>query len=268
MTQDGTGSATRWGPLFGAGAATWAETWEGPQGWGTPVYAHVLDRAGVGPATAVLDCGCGAGRFVGLAAERGADVAGIDASSELIAIAAKRSPMADLRVGDLEALPWPDGSFDVVTGFSSFQFADDHVAALSEARRVSRGQVWVIVPTRLADSGIPQVFATLTRLLSSQALAGLKRSGMYALSAPGALEEVLAAARMNPRTDETVEAGSVFSDPAATVGAFLSAGATALAVRHSGQPAVEKALYDAIEPFTERDGQVVLPGWFRVVRSG
>ncbi|MGH8825422.1 MAG: class I SAM-dependent methyltransferase [Jiangellaceae bacterium] len=198
MAQDGKGSGTRWGPLFGAGAATWAETWEGPQGWGTPVYAHVLDRARIGPATTVLDCGCGAGRFVGMAVERGAAVAGIDVSRELIEIAARRSPAADLRVGDFEALPWPDGSFEVVTGFSTFQFADDHVAALSEARRVSRGQVWVIVPTRLADSGIPQVFATMTTLLPSDALASLKRSGMYALSAPGALEEVLAAAPGGP----------------------------------------------------------------------
>ena len=39
------GSATRWGPLFGARAGDWAETWEGPAGWGTPAYEHVLDRA-------------------------------------------------------------------------------------------------------------------------------------------------------------------------------------------------------------------------------
>ena len=135
------------GSLFGARATTWAETWEGPYGWGTPVYEHVLDRPRIGPGTTVLDCGCGAGRFVGLAAQRGAAVAGIDASGELAEIAATRTPRADIRVGDFEALPWPDKTFDVVTGFSTFQFADDHVAALAEARRVSRGQVWVVIPT-------------------------------------------------------------------------------------------------------------------------
>ena len=56
----------------------------------------------------MLDCGCGAGRFVALATKRGAAVAGIDASGELAAIAAKRTPGADIRVGDVEALPWPD----------------------------------------------------------------------------------------------------------------------------------------------------------------
>lgn len=268
MRQYARGSARRWGPLFGAGARTWAQTWEGPEGWGTPVYAHVLDRARVGPDTTVLDCGCGAGRFVRLAAERGAQVAGIDASRELIEIAAERCPQADLRVGDMESLPWPDDSFDVVTGFSTFQFADDHAAALTEARRVSRGEVWVVIPTRLADSGIPQVFSALPTLLPTEALDSLKQSGMYALSAPGELEQVLATARMTPRADETIEAGVVFPDPAAAVRAFLSAGATTLATRHSGQPAVERALYDALGDFTADGGQVTLPGWFRVVRAG
>jgi predicted TPR repeat methyltransferase len=38
----------------------------------------------------LLDCGCGAGRFARMAADRGASVAGIDASAELIEIAAAR----------------------------------------------------------------------------------------------------------------------------------------------------------------------------------
>lgn len=146
----------------------------------------------------MLDCGCGAGRFVRLAAERGASAAGIDASRELVDIAATQNPEADLRVGDLKALPWPDDAFDIVTGFSSFQFADDHAVALAEARRVSQGDVWVVIPTRLHDSAIPQVFATLMPLLPSEARPILKRSGMYALSAPGALDEVLATAGMPP----------------------------------------------------------------------
>jgi hypothetical protein len=56
------GSGAVWGPLFDARAANWAQTWEGTNGWGTPVYGHVLDRAGISAGTRVLDCGCGAGR--------------------------------------------------------------------------------------------------------------------------------------------------------------------------------------------------------------
>jgi SAM-dependent methyltransferase len=260
-------SGTWWGPLFGARAATWAATWEGPEGWGAPVYTHVLDQAQVGLGTALLDCGCGAGRFVHLATERGASAAGIDASRELVEIAAKKNPEADLRVGDLEALPWADDGFDIVTGFSSFQFAEDHAGALAEARRVSQGDVWVVIPTRLDNSGIPQVFATLMPLLPSEARPILKKSGMYALSAPGALEKVLATAGMTPRSDETIGATTVFADAAAAVEAFLSAGATELAVQHSGQSTVATALYDALTPFSGESDQVSLPGWFRVVQA-
>jgi SAM-dependent methyltransferase len=260
-------SGTWWGPLFGARAATWAATWEGPEGWGTPVYTHVLDQAQVGPGTTVLDCGCGAGRFISLAAERGASAAGIDASRQLVEIAATQNPEADLRIGDLEALPWRDDAFDIVTGFSSFQFAEDHTAALAEAGRVSQGDVWVVIPTRLRDSAIPQVFATLMPLLPSQTRLILKNSGMYALSAPGALDEVLTTAGMTPRSDETIDATTVFADAAAAVEAFLSAGATELAVRYSGQSVVATALYDALTPFTGEGDQVSLPGWFRVVQA-
>jgi ubiquinone/menaquinone biosynthesis C-methylase UbiE len=268
MDRHGRGSGTRWGPLFGARASTWAQTWEGPRGWGTPVYEHVLDRAHIGPGMTVLDCGCGAGRFVGLASQRGAAAAGIDASGDLAEIAAKRTPEADIRVGDIEALPWPDQTFDVVTGFSTFQFADDHAAALTEARRVSRGQVWVAIPTRLAASEIPQVFAALATLFPPESLPTLKRSGMYALSASGTLEETLSKAEMSPRSDQTIEATTVFPDIGAAVDAFLSAGATALAIRHSGQHAVEQALHDALAPFIGEHGQVTLPGWFRVIQTG
>ena len=132
------GSAGRWGPLFGARAGDWAETWEGPGGWGGLVYEHVLDRTAIGPATSVLDCGCGAGRFLQLASAHGAKVAGIDAAGAMVELAAERAPEADLCVGDLEGLPWGDGSFDVVTGFSSFSSPTTRLARWPR-RDASRG---------------------------------------------------------------------------------------------------------------------------------
>lgn len=71
---------------------------------------HILDQAKIGSGIRVLDCGCGAGRFARMAADRGGLVAGIDAAEQLIDIAAERTPDGDFRTGDLEALPWPDDS--------------------------------------------------------------------------------------------------------------------------------------------------------------
>ena len=259
------GSGTRWGPLFGGRARDWAEIWEGPRGWGTPVYEHVLDRAKIGSGTRVLDCGCGAGRFARMAADRGASVAGIDAAKELIEIAAERTPDGDFRVGDLEALPWADDSFDAVTGFSAIQFADDKVRALTEARRVSRGPVAVVIPSRVSESGIALVFKPLFPLFPPEALESMKHSGMFALSEPGKLEEVLAAAGLTVDEDDEIETLIAFDDTPGAVRAFVGAGPTALAIRISGELAVAQAVGEALGPFTDTDGRVTLPAWYRVV---
>ena len=50
---------------------------------------------------------------------------------------ARRVPEADLRVGDMQFLPYDDDAFDAVAGFNSFFFAADIVAALREAGRVA-----------------------------------------------------------------------------------------------------------------------------------
>jgi ubiquinone/menaquinone biosynthesis C-methylase UbiE len=76
-------------------------------------------------------------------AERGLQPFGLDASEALIELARARLPEADLHVGDMEALPYDDDTFDLVTGFNSFFFANDMVVALREARRVAKpGRPW------------------------------------------------------------------------------------------------------------------------------
>jgi SAM-dependent methyltransferase len=259
------GSAARWGPLFGAKASAWADTWEGSAGWGTPVYEHVLERAEIGAGTSVLDCGCGAGRFAGMAVERGAEVTGIDASSELVEIAAGRVPSAEFRTGDIEALPWDDDTFDAVTGFSSFQFADDKVRALREAGRVSRSLVAVVVPTRAAESGIASVFKPVFPLFGEEALGSLKQSGIFALSEPGRLDETVAAAGLTPHADDEIECPVAFEDLEAAVRAFMGAGPMQLAIDISGEAAVADAVRSGLEPFAGGHGRVVLDGWFRAL---
>ncbi len=263
----GGGSAVRWGPLFGAHAQDWAETWEGPGGWGSPVYQHVLDRAMIGAGTAVLDCGCGAGRFTRMAADRGGRVAGIDAAEQFISIAAERTPEGDFRVGDLEALPWPDDSFEVVTGFSSFQFADDKIRAFAEAARVSRHLVAVVIPTRVPESGVASVFKPLFPFFPSDALMSMKDSGMFALSEPGRLDGLLAGAGLAVQDDDEIECPVIFDDTEDAVRGFIGAGPMQLAIMESGERAVDEGVRKALTPFTEPDGRVTLPAWYRAVMT-
>ena len=129
-TTEATAAAAMQSELWSERAQDWAEVVESElDPWLGPIYEEVLDRLAVGAGTAVLDVGCGAGRFARMARDRGASVSGIDITPTFVAIA---------RLGDLQALPWADDTFDVVTGFNSFFYAEDLGAALREAHRVAR----------------------------------------------------------------------------------------------------------------------------------
>ena len=136
-----TGSAERWGALWGARPADWALS-EDQQ---VPTYEEALRRVGPVSGRLVLDVGCGVGAFLCLVAARGAHVFGLDASQALLEVARRRLPDADLRVGEMEALPYDDDAFELVTGFNSFFFANDLVAALREAGRVAKPGAPVVI---------------------------------------------------------------------------------------------------------------------------
>ncbi len=125
------------------------DTWRGvDEGWGRRAvdfatlsepancreYLSLHHHLGVRERDRLLDVACGAGLSVELASARGATCAGIDASPRLIAVARDRSPGADLRVGDMHALPWGDASFDVVTSFRGIWGTTSE--ALGEVHRV------------------------------------------------------------------------------------------------------------------------------------
>jgi SAM-dependent methyltransferase len=111
---------------------------EGPLNWGTPLFERVLQRAGVGRGTLLLDLGCGAGRLCRIAADRGARVTGIDQEAGQIERAAALVPEGAFEVGDILALPYPAARFDVVTCVQSLMHVTNPLTALREAARVAR----------------------------------------------------------------------------------------------------------------------------------
>jgi SAM-dependent methyltransferase len=140
-TTSTSGSAAKWGPLWGARPRDWAEN-EDQQ---LPTYEAAIRRVGMAPGDQMLDIGCGTGVFLALAADRGAQPFGLDASAALLEIARERVPHADVRVGEMEALPYEADSFGLVTGFNAFFFAADLVAALREAGRVAKPDAPVVI---------------------------------------------------------------------------------------------------------------------------
>src|SRR5437868_12209979 len=108
-TQQGT--AELQGRLWNVKAADWAELQEP---YVTPAFIAALDALGVSDGTRLLDVGCGAGRALRLAADRGAKVTGLDASHGLLEYARRRVPDATIVQGELQSLPFADGTFDAV----------------------------------------------------------------------------------------------------------------------------------------------------------
>src|SRR5919198_1683371 len=197
-TSDATvrGSSAVQGELWGARARDWAQVQEEAQ---RELYGPVLDAAGVGAGTRLLDVGCGSGLACIIGAERGARVWGLDAALPLIEIARERLPAADLRVGEIEALPFEDAGFDVVTGFNSFQYAADPERSLREARRVTRpgGAVAIVTwgaPERCDATAYLKALGSLLPPPPSGA------PGPFALSEPGALEDLATRAGLTPQT--------------------------------------------------------------------
>lgn len=94
------------------------------------------------PGQRVLDLACGTGNAALVAGRRYCEVTGIDYVPALIERAKLRAVaegMAiDFRVGDAQALPVPDASFDVVLSALGVMFAPDQEKAASELLRVAR----------------------------------------------------------------------------------------------------------------------------------
>jgi len=92
----------------------------------------------------LCDVGCGAGGLVAHAQSLGIFAAGVEPDAAKVAEGGATG--LDLRQGVAEALPFPDGSFDLVTFENSLHHVTDVAQALAEAARVARRAIVIIDP--------------------------------------------------------------------------------------------------------------------------
>lgn len=85
---------------------------------------RVIELASVASGSKALDLCCGTGDIAFALAKRGAETTGLDFSPQMLEVAAQRSKAAAARCqtpslkfiqGDAQQLPFPDGTFDIVT---------------------------------------------------------------------------------------------------------------------------------------------------------
>jgi ubiquinone/menaquinone biosynthesis C-methylase UbiE len=131
----------------------WQMTGSGPEAYErhlvptifAPWAAVLLELARLQPGERVLDAACGTGVVARAASSRvGArgHVTGVDFNPGMLEVARATADGAGQAIawqeGNLEALPFRDGSFDVVLCQQGLQFCPDKAAAVSELRRVLR----------------------------------------------------------------------------------------------------------------------------------
>jgi SAM-dependent methyltransferase len=255
-------SASLQGKLWGRRSRDWAELQEKVI---LPAHRRVFERLAPSPGSALLDVGCGAGGPSALAASLGCRVHGLDASAELLEIARERVPDGDFRLGELLSLPWPDATFDYVTGFNSFQYATDPVAALAEARRVLRpgGKVGIVVWGSVEECEAVSHMKALGSLLpppppgAPGPLAGEQR-----------IADIAREAGFTVETDERVDCPWHYPDLDTALRALKSAGPVARVIDVAGEEAVDEALTRCLAGHRQTDGSYLFKNRFRALTGG
>jgi ubiquinone/menaquinone biosynthesis C-methylase UbiE len=100
-----------------------------------PVVAECLSGREPG---AALDAACGTGRFAEFLARRGHQVIGVDSSPDMLAHARRRVPDGEFRVAELDLLPLPDNSADVIVCALALVHVPRLQPVLAELARVLR----------------------------------------------------------------------------------------------------------------------------------
>lgn len=127
------------------------------------VADHVVRSARIRAGERVLDVACGTGNTALMARARGAAVTGLDLTPELLAVARERAGEEGLgditwQLGDAEALPFPDGAFDVVVSSCGLMFAPDQPKVASEVARVTKPGGRIAIQAWKGDGGLGRMF--------------------------------------------------------------------------------------------------------------
>lgn len=251
------GSAQVQGELWGAKADAWANKAERTT---APLWEAILEATDVGLGTRLLDLGCGAGGLCVLAQERGARVAGMDASGPLLEFARSRLPGTQFKQADLEDLPYDPHTFDVVVACNSIQFAQDSKIALDEARRVLKPEgkfaigMWC-EPERCETIGVIRSMATLLPPPPADAPPPLNsRENLIALVESAGFRIV---------REGEVECPFIFSNLTEAWEVLSSAGIVVGMIRKVGEAPVKQAALEALSKYADGDGEVRNSNWFR-----
>lgn len=226
-----------------------------------PLWRDTLAALRVQSGTRFLDAGCGGGGAASLAAGLGAAVTGLDASEALLAIARERVPAGSFIHGDLEKLPFPDGTFDAALAANSVIFAEDIPQAVRELRRVLRpgGRVAITSWGKPEECEMRAIFAGVGAVLPKSPGGG----GPFAWSADGALAGLLAQAGLTILGEGPSVCDFHYADLNSLWRAQASSGNYQPALNLVGADRLRQIVAEAVRPLTHTDGTITLKNIYR-----
>jgi ubiquinone/menaquinone biosynthesis C-methylase UbiE len=130
------------------------------------------------PGVAVLEIGSGSGEFTDVALRTGAQVIATDISERCLSVIPVRYPHAVDRLSvcqaDMEALPFPDGVFDLVISAGSLSYGDNDTVIREIHRVLSSGGAFICVDS-LNHNPIYKLNRFLHRLRGERTASTLRR---------------------------------------------------------------------------------------------
>lgn len=226
-----------------------------PQYWSTyfepfflPMYKKTLEQVKLNEETVMLDAGCGSGLFSYMAINTGAQVMGVDAAPGLLEVARERNPENNFLEEDLEALPFAENSFDLVTGFNSFQYAGNFTNALSEAKRVLKdgGRLVIGIWDKPEYSDATNVLKAIGSLLPPPPPG---TPGPFALSEEGKIESICNAINLKVVYKTRVACPFLYHTLEEAIKSFMGTGPAAAAMNYASEKHIEKTIAGAMQPY-------------------
>jgi ubiquinone/menaquinone biosynthesis C-methylase UbiE len=248
------------GKLWSVEPEYWSKHFEP---WFLPIYKNVLQQLQLTVDDSILEAGCGAGLFSSMVIDTGAQLIGVDAAPGLLDVARRRNPLNNFLEEDLESLPFMDNTFDVVTGFNSFQYAGSFDKAVAEAKRVLKpgGRLVLAIWDKPNMSDGTEVLKAISTLLPPPPPG---TPGPFALSEDGVMEEKLTKMGLEITSMTTVMCPFLYSGLTHGIKSYMGTGPAAAAMNNTARKTVEDTIAKALEQYHVTDGFYYMENRFKV----